>query len=115
MLRSMNAAPRKKPHYIKEWRLHRGLSLRRLADRLTDPVTFERLISDASLSRIENGKQDYTQEVLEALADAFGCEPADLLMRNPLDPEGIWSIWDTLEPAQRKQAVEVVKALKLAS
>lgn len=68
-------------------------------------------MSKASLSRIENGKQPYTQDVLEWLAYSLRCEVGDLIMRNPLDPEAPWSIWDTLKPAQRKQAIRLLKAL----
>lgn len=68
-------------------------------------------MSKASLSRIETGKQPYTQNVLEQIAGALRCEPADLIMRNPLDPEVPWSIWDALKPAQRKQALRLLKAL----
>lgn len=90
-------------HFVREWRQYRGLSQDRLAERLE--------MSKASLSRIESGKQPYTQDVLEALAYALACEPADLIVRNPLDAEAPWSIWDTLKPAQRKQAIRVLKAL----
>jgi hypothetical protein len=36
-------------------------------------------------------------------------------MRDPTDPEGIWSIYDSLTPAGKAQAVEILKALKRAS
>lgn len=65
----------------------------------------------ASLSRIERGLQPYSQPLLEALAEALGCEPADLLMRNPTDPDGIWSIWDNIAPADRPRAVAVLRAM----
>jgi hypothetical protein len=32
-------------------------------------------------------------------------------MRNPADPEGIWSIWDQAKPGQKAQIVEVAKTL----
>ena len=91
------------PTYIRQWRKHRGLSLERLADRLHT--------THATLSRIERGRQPYNQALLEALADALGCEPADLLMRDPLDPEAPWSLWEKLKPEQRKQAMRLLKVL----
>lgn len=94
---------KRRPHFIREWREHRGLTQERLADRLGT--------SKASLSRIETGKQPYTQDVLEAVAGALGCQAADLLMRNPLDPEAPWTIWEQLKPVQRQQAIRVLKAL----
>ena len=95
------------PTYIRQWREHRGLSLERLADRLGT--------TKASLSRIERGLQPYSQPMLEALAAALMCEPADLLMRDPTDPEGIWSIWDSLEPPAREQVTEIAKTFRKAS
>ena len=66
----------------------------------------------STISRIESGKQPYTQDTLEAIADALRCEPADLLMRNPLDADAIWSLWEGLAPPQKRQAVKIIKALK---
>jgi transcriptional regulator with XRE-family HTH domain len=92
------------PHFIKEWREHRGLTQDQLAERLP--------ISKASLSRIENLKTPYTQDFLEACAEMLMCEPADLIMRNPLAPEAVWSIWDNVPPEQRSQALEVLKTFR---
>lgn len=92
-----------RPTFIKQWRKHRGLTQERLADRVG--------MSNGNLSQIENGNTAYTQETLEALAEALQCAPADLLMRNPTDPEGIWSLWDQAKPAERLQIIEVVKTL----
>jgi len=69
-------------------------------------------ISKATLSRIETGKQPYTQDTLEALAWALNCEPADLIMRDPTSEA--WSIWDDLKkmpPEQRKRAIKILRAL----
>lgn len=98
---------RRRKTYIAEWRDHRGLTQQQLADRLNS--------SKASISRIENGEQPYTQDFLEACADALQTDVASLLMRNPKDPDAPWSIWDTLKPVERKQANEVIRALKRAS
>lgn len=99
--------PRFKPTFIRQWRKYRGLTQELLADRIG--------MSPGNLSNIETGKQPYTQEHLEALAEALRCEVVDLLIRNPLDPEGIWSLWERAKTAQREQILEVTKALlKLA-
>jgi hypothetical protein len=42
------------------------------------------------------------------LADALQTDPPSLLMRNPQDPEGIWSLWDRAKPGMRRQILEVV-------
>lgn len=90
-------------HFIREWRKHRGLTQEPLAERIG--------ITKAQLSRIENGKQGYNQGTLEALANALQTDAASLIMRDPLSPEAIWTIWDQAKPAQRRQIEEVAKAL----
>lgn len=96
---------RQQPHFIKEWRKYRGLSQDKLAERIG--------VDRSYVSKIESGKKRYDQPFLEAAAEVLSCEPADLLVRNPTDPEGIWSIWDTLKPVERKQLVEMAKVIKL--
>jgi transcriptional regulator with XRE-family HTH domain len=95
--------PRYGKTYIREWRLYRGLTLERLADRLG--------ITHASLSRIERGLQPYKQPLLERLAEELQTDTASLLMRDPSDPEGIWSIWDQAKPGQRAQIVRLARVL----
>ncbi len=92
-----------RPTFIREWRLHRQLTQERLASRLGT--------THASVSRIESGKTPYSQPMLEAIAEALGTDPASLIMRNPLDPEGIWSVWDQAKPIERRQIVEIAKAI----
>jgi transcriptional regulator with XRE-family HTH domain len=89
--------------FIRQWRQHRGLTLAQVADRINS--------THASLSRIERGVQPYSQPLLEAIADALQTDPASLLMRNPEDPEGIWSIWDQAKPAVRQQIVAIAKTI----
>jgi transcriptional regulator with XRE-family HTH domain len=89
--------------FIRQWRLHRGLTLERLAERVGT--------THASLSRIERGIQPYAQPLLEAIAEALQTDPASLIMRNPADPEDIWSVWDHAKPGQRRQIIEIAKTL----
>jgi transcriptional regulator with XRE-family HTH domain len=93
----------KKSHYIREWRRHRGLTQEQLAERIG--------IARSYLSKIESGKRRYDQPFLEAAAEQLRCEPGDLIMRDASDPEGIWSIWDNLKPAERIQAIAVLRAI----
>jgi len=89
--------------FFKEWRLHRGLSQEQLAERLETSV--------ASISRIESGTQPYTQDVLEALAEALNTDPASLIMRNPEDPEVMWSIWDQAKKGERQLIEELARSV----
>lgn len=91
-------------HFIREWRKFRGLTQVQLAERIGIDKTY--------LSKIESGKRRYDQPFLEAAAEALRCAPADLIMRDPLDPEGLWSIYDTLSPVERRQVVEIAKTFK---
>lgn len=88
------------PTFIRQWRKKAGLTLERLADRVG--------MTGGNLSEIENGNTGYTQATLEALADALGCTAADLLVRDPSDPEGIWSLWEKAKPAERKQLLGII-------
>lgn len=89
--------------FFKEWRLHRGLSQEQLAERLETSV--------ASISRIESGAQPYTQDVLEALAEALSTDPASLIMRNPDDPEAMWSIWEQAKKGERLLIEELARSV----
>lgn len=100
-----------RPNFIRRWRKKKDLTLERLAERLREAHGLE--ITHASLSRIERGKQPYSQPILEALAEELtGGDVASLLIRNPDDPEGIWSVWEQAKtPGQRRQIVEIAKTV----
>ena len=103
VLGRFRGATRHRRTFIREWRQSRGLTLEQVANRIG--------ITHASLSRIERGLQPYSQPLLEAIADVLQTEPASLLMRDPTDPEGIWSIWDQAKPGERRRIVEIAKTL----
>lgn len=100
--------PKARPirHYVREWRKYRGLTQERLAERT--PFT------TGAISQLETGRTKYTQDMLEALAEALQCTPADLLMRDPLREGSVWSIEDQLKratPERRSQIIAVVETL----
>lgn len=70
-------------HHLRAWREDAGLSLRRLSSAILEKTGFE--ASHANIGRIETFEQPYTQELLEAEAIIFGCEPGDLLSRDPAE------------------------------
>lgn len=72
-------------------------------------------MSHQNLGKVERGKVPYTQTLLELLAVELRCDAPDLIIRDPTDPAGLWSIWETLEPVQQRQVVEIAKTLKRAS
>lgn len=65
-------------------------------------------VAVSTISQLETGKQGYSQPMLEALADALECQPADLLMRNPLAKEAIWTIEDQLQKASEDVRKEII-------
>lgn len=89
--------------FFRQWREFRGLTQEQLAGRLETSV--------ASISRIESGTQPYTQDVLEALAEALMTDPASLIMRNPDEPEAMWSIWDQAKEGERALIEQLARSV----
>ncbi len=97
--------------YFKEWRKHRGFTQDQVIDRLVildDPLLPQ---TAASLSRIENGKQPYSQRILEALADVYGVEPFELLRANPEKDGDVVDLLQIMDEKKRAQAMAVLEAL----
>lgn len=98
--------------FIREWRKDRNLSQDRLVERVRERVLS---FSKSSLSRIENGRQPYSQPILEAIAWAIGdgCQPQDLIMREPRSKT--WDLYDslrTLKPEQQEVVADLVETLR---
>lgn len=101
-------------NYLAKWRKFRGLTQMQVLDRLA--VMEDDLLpkTGASLSRLENGKQPYSQRVLEALAEIYDCEPADLIGRDP-DKEGkVIDLVHHMTKRQLDQAIAILEALSRA-
>lgn len=86
-------------HFLKQWREYRGLNQSQLAERIGASVP--------NVSRIENLKQPYTQDFLELAAEALNTDPASLIIRNPLQQDAIWTIWDQAGEGQRSQIIDL--------
>jgi transcriptional regulator with XRE-family HTH domain len=104
----------KKPHkhFIREWREHRGLSLRRLCARMELSPGGDEVLSYASLSRIEQYKQPYSEPILNALADALDVEPWMLLKIDPRKDGQIIDLMVKLTPKQQEQAIKLLEIIK---
>lgn len=97
--------------YLKQWRKHRHLTQDQVVGRLEafdDPLLPQ---TAASLSRIENGKQIYTQRTLEALADIYSCEAHELLGRNPEKAGEVIDMLARLSESQMRQITVILEAL----
>lgn len=110
----MNDKPTYRRTYIREWREKRGLSLRRLAERLETSPGGDLLVSHASISRIEKGQQPYSQPILEAIASALGVPTWMLLEVNPEKDGHVVDITLRLNKAPtqlQEQAISILDAL----
>ena len=101
--------PRPKPPrvrqrtFFREWRKFRGLTLEAAAERAG--------MTAGNLSAMERGAQGYTQAGLEALAEAYSCDPGQLLTVDPSDGDAIWSIWERAKPGDREKIVAIAQAV----
>jgi transcriptional regulator with XRE-family HTH domain len=97
-----NMPMRMQRHYIREWRKSKGWTQTRLAEAAG--------VRQDAISRAET-KDAYDDGLLESIALALNVTPADLIMRDPSDPQGLWSIYDQLSATQREQLVKMGNVL----
>lgn len=100
--RFKKAVPRRQI-FLKQWREYRDLTQEQLAGRVGWSV--------GNVSQLERGLQGYSQEGLEALAEALQCDPGQLLTVDPTEDEAIWSIWERAKPGERQMIVEIAKTV----
>lgn len=106
MAKIARAAPKPQPrrHFVKQWRKFKGLTQEQLAERIG--------VTPGAISQLEMGRVRYTQNMLEALADEFGCKPGDILNVDPTKEGAMWSIWENLDIATRNQVVEIARTFQ---
>jgi len=96
--------PTHQPTLLRVWRVHRNLTQSALAERVG--------VSVATISRLESQKQGYTQSVLEALAEALLCDPADIISRRPGEPnDEVQRILSRAGKEKSGQILRVVRAM----
>lgn len=91
-------------HYFKEWREHRGLTQEQAAARLD--------LDRTTLGRVENRRTPYSQAILEAAAEAYGCEPWDILNVDPGKEGLVVDMIDRFrssDPAEQKAALDFLE------
>ena len=99
----------RKATYIRAWRKERGYTLDDMVGRLD---TIGVATTGATLSRIETGKQPYSQDLLEAIAGALDVSVAQLLEHNPaIKPSPVSDLMQHLDAKQREQAEAVLRAM----
>jgi transcriptional regulator with XRE-family HTH domain len=108
-MKSAKVTPHPKPrrnlhrHFLKQWREHRGYSQEAAAERLG--------MDRSNLSKIENSKVPYSQELLEHAAEVYMCSVPDLLIRDPSQSEAIWSLWESAKEGERQQIIDLAKVI----
>lgn len=95
--------PQRRRTFIREWRKFRGMTQEQLADRLGWSVS--------NVSQLEQARQGYSQEGLEALAEALDCDVGQLLMVDPTKDDAMWSIWEKAQSGERKMIINVAKSI----
>lgn len=94
--------PPRRRTFFKEWRKYRGYTLEQAAE-LSG-------MSVGNISAMERGAQGYTQDGLEALAEAYRVTPGQLLTVDP-DNSDIWSIWEHAKSGDRQKIVDIAKTI----
>lgn len=97
--------------FIREWRKKRGLSLQQLADRLEVEPGGDLLVSYSSLSRIETGKQPYSQPVIESIARALDVSVPMLLEAHPEREGEIVDLFRLMPPERQEEAIKILRVL----
>lgn len=96
--------------FIKEWREYRGLSLRQLAQRL-EVEGAQETYSHASIGRVENGKQPYSQPLIEAIARALDVSVANLLEVDPYKEGEVVDLVRMIKDRDKDAAIRMLKGL----
>lgn len=94
----------KPPHFIRQWRKHRHLTLEQLAERIG--------MTHQNLGKIERFQVPYGQHLLEALAEELRATPADIINIDPTKEDAVWSIYETLTAPQRRQAAAMLRVIQ---
>jgi transcriptional regulator with XRE-family HTH domain len=83
MSRRIRGPQARRKTFLKAWRKHRDLTLEEAAPEFD--------MSPAQLSRIENAKSPYTQDMLELASSIYKTDVASLLFRDPKNSDPLWN------------------------
>lgn len=86
MPQRIGSPARRRRHFIREWRDFRDMTQQALADRV-GVILGRDDIHKSTISRIEDLTMGYTQDSLEAIAEALGAHPGALLTRPPTEAD----------------------------
>lgn len=86
--------------FLREWRQFRNLTQEQAADRIG--------LDHSTLGRIERGLVPYSQGMLEAAAEAYRCEPWQLLNVDPTKAGDVVDLTRILKDRDPKVIAEIV-------
>ncbi|KPF74544.1 hypothetical protein IP68_12305 [Blastomonas sp. AAP25] len=101
--------------YLKEWRKKAGKTQAQVVsalEMLDDPML---PTTEASLSRLENGKQPYSERVLLALSDIYACEPWELIGRHPQKEGLVIDLVRLLDEREQERVRAYIEGIRAAS
>ena len=90
-------------HYLKEWRLKRGLTQLQLAQRLNT--------TKSMISRYERGGRAMTLLVQFRLMRALDIKPAQFFMHPDEPSSAAYMLLDQITPAERERLVAVLRGM----
>lgn len=103
--------------YFRDWREHLGLTQDQVVARLEEfGSRHEEAVgrlpkTTASLSRLENGHQPYSQPILEALSEVYGIEPHWLIARKPGLQADVIDLTQRMDDTQREQLAAFARVM----
>lgn len=97
----------RKATYIRAWREKKGFTLDQMVGRL-DAIGMQ--TTGATLSRIERGKQPYSQDIIEGIAAALNVTVAQLVEDNPDIPSA--PVADFIRHLTDKEAAQAEAVLR---
>lgn len=110
MARNTESRPTYRRTFLREWREHRGKTQAQVVAQL-EFIGGDLPTTTASLSRLENGKQPYSQPIIEALAEIYDVDPEYLIARDPTKDGEVVDFVGRLDERQQQQVLALAKAM----
>lgn len=101
----MHVMQKRRKTYLRQWRKMKP-------GRTLEQVAAELHITQPQLGRIERGDQPYNQDLLEALAEIYGCEPDELIWRDPTKEGEVVDMVKRLDDKRQAQIAAFIRALE---
>jgi transcriptional regulator with XRE-family HTH domain len=91
-------------NFLREWRLHKGLTQEQLADKVGT--------TKAVISLLETEQRPLSSKWLRKFAEALGTTPGRILDVDPNEVSAeVLNIWDHIGAADRPRAVRILRSL----